>query len=217
MVARLLLVMMACSLVFVAPVGTSPAEAKKRKTTTTTVTRTFRSEGGVTIPDSANAGPGTKPMPSPYPLPIKVKGFKKAKIVDVDVTLVGLYHPLPDNLDILLFAPNGRDAMLMSDAGGAHPPKTVTITFSDQASQFLPDSGPLASGAFQTTNYGVGGHDDSFPYLIIDSITGNRLLSTFNGSNPNGRWSLYVMSDGFDTGGAIGSVELKIMAKVKKR
>jgi hypothetical protein len=212
MIARLLLLIMACSMAFVAPLATSPAEAKKRKKTTT-VTRTFRSEGGVTVPPTSFSYMG-----DPYPLKISVKGFKKAKIVDVDVVLRGLFHPRPDDIDMLLLAPNGRDAILMSDAGGEHPPRTVTITLNDEAPQFLPDSGTLTSGAFRTSNYPTNNDtSDAFYLLDTGSISGNRLLSTFDGMDPNGEWRLYVVSDTSSPGGSIGSVELKIKAKVKKR
>lgn len=209
MLARILLVIVAMALVLSIPAGTHPAEAKaKKKKRMVTVSRTFSSSSAVTVPPTI-----TSYVPSPYPLPIQVSGLKKGKILDVDVVLRGVYHPHPETIDIALIGPDGSTAILMSDVGGEHPPDAVTIRLSDQAGQFLPDSGNLTSGSFQTSNYGSDA--DDFYFLEVGTVGGNRLLSAFNGTNPNGRWAVYVVSDSPSSGGSIGGVDLIIKAKVR--
>ena len=65
----------------------------------------------------------------------------------------------------------------------------------------------LATGTYKPSNYGTG---DTFaapapagPYASV--------LSTFNGANPNGTWSLYVVDDAAgDSGTMSGGWELTI-------
>jgi hypothetical protein len=48
-------------------------------------------------------------------------------------------------------------------------------------------------------------------------VSGNRLLSTFNGINPNGTWVLVAQQDSASPGGSIAAGwQLRIKAKVKK-
>src|SRR5688572_11114513 len=54
---------------------------------------------------------------TPYPSRISVSGIIGA-LQKVTVTLSGVTHGYPDDLDIVLVAPNGEKIMLMSDAGG---------------------------------------------------------------------------------------------------
>lgn len=52
-----------------------------------------------------------------YPSTIEVSGSARS-IQKVTVTLNGLSHTFPDDLDILLVGPDGRTVLLMSDSGG---------------------------------------------------------------------------------------------------
>jgi subtilisin-like proprotein convertase family protein len=155
-------------------------------------------EGAILIPD----GPAT-----PYPSSIEVAGFG-TNITDVNVQVTGLTHTEPDDLDLLLVGPTGRSAIFMSDVGGGTdvtPP--VTLTFDDQAASHLGDSTALVSGTFKPTNAGGG---DTFPPPAAPS--GNVFLSTFNGTNPNGTWRLFVADDlGGDWGEITGGWRLEIV------
>ncbi len=69
----------------------------------------------IVIPAGA---PGMTTGPaSPYPSTINVAGLG-GTVTRVTVTLNGLRHTFPDDLDILLVGPGGS-VILMSDAGGA--------------------------------------------------------------------------------------------------
>jgi subtilisin-like proprotein convertase family protein len=73
---------------------------------------------------------------SPYPAEVTVSGLA-SKIEDLNVTLDGLSHSYPDDLDVLLVGPGGQKVLLMSDVGGAAAVTDVTLTFDDEAAQHL--------------------------------------------------------------------------------
>src|SRR5262249_17875497 len=107
------------------------------------------------------------------------------------VTLNGLTHTNPDDLDIVLQGPN-NNVLLMSDSGGTPDAAGVTLTFDDNAANFLPDDGPLVSGTFRPTENIPGGDvlpapAPAGPYSFS--------LSDYNGTNPNGSWRLFVYDD----------------------
>jgi subtilisin-like proprotein convertase family protein len=137
-------------------------------------------------------------------------------VVDVDVVLDGFRHTLPDDVNVMIVAPNGRNAIVMSDAGATTDATNLTLRLDDEANQPLPDGDALSSGRFTPTN-----HDDGAPdqFLMPDAPTpsGKVDLSTFNGINPNGTWTLYVYDDNAGDNGAFdGGWSLRIKAKVKQ-
>src|SRR5262249_11463304 len=101
-------------------------------------------------------------------------------------------HTYPDDIDILLVGPAGQKLLLMSDTGGAFGVTNVTLTFDDAAPTSLPDSAQIVSGLYKPTNFGA---NDAFAAPAPPSPYGET-LSSFNGTNPNGTWSLYVVDDG---------------------
>jgi len=179
------------------------AEAGKRHKN---VTRTFFNTGQIAIPNNGIA--------APYPVPIQVGGFKKGKIKDIEVVLRDFSHTTPDHVDILLVAPGGRNALLMSDAGGNDQADNLTLTFDDQAVSALPLTSQLVSGTFRPTN------DNMIDNLPAPApVTGSIVaLSVFNCSNPNGQWQLFVRDDTAPENGEIaGGWSLEITAQVKKK
>jgi hypothetical protein len=112
---------------------------------------------------------------------------------------------------VLLVAPDGRNAIVMSDVGGGNP-INVTLTLDDQDEASLPDSTPLADGIYQPANYGNG------PDLFAAAPTpsGDVALSTFNGSNPNGIWRLFIVDDAAGGYGSVYGWYLSITAKSAK-
>ncbi len=156
---------------------------------------TFSNLDSISIPASGTAG-----IASPYPSTIDVSGLT-GTITDLNVMISGLSHTFPDDIDILLVGPGGEKLILMSDAGGPHDVSNITLTFDDQAGAFLPNGDSLVTGTFKPTNYvGNGGPTDIFP---APAPVGpyDSLLSVFNGLNPNGTWSLFVVDDqGADAG-----------------
>jgi VCBS repeat-containing protein len=151
---------------------------------------------------------------TPYPSQIIVSGLT-GTVTDVNATLVGFTHPFPDDVAVLLVAPGGEHTILMADVGGPDDPivggpgnddvTPIDLTFDGDSAPSLPDSGPLASGTFTPT---VGtaalacAAPTSFP---LDAPAGpyEPSLSNFNGTSPNGIWSLYVIDDSFEDVGSI--------------
>jgi hypothetical protein len=127
-----------------------------------------------------------------YPAPILVSGLS-GKITRVTATIRDLSHTYPDDYDILLVSPSGQSVMLMSDVGGGRDASHRTITFDDAAADYLANEGPLVSGTFKPTNVGLLW--DTFaapaPALPASGVA----MSAFDGSDPNGTWSIYVVDD----------------------
>ena len=135
----------------------------------------------------------------PYPSSIEVSGLT-GQVSNVRVTLFGVSHAFPDDIDVLLVAPDGRGVVLMSDAGGGNALQSVELTFDDSAGASLSDGGPIATGTYKPTNY--EGQSDEF---VAPAPSGPyaSALGELSGVDPNGSWSLYVTDDFFLDGGSI--------------
>lgn len=144
----------------------------------------------INIPSSGSA--------TPYPSDINVGGFPGA-LSDVNLHLYGMNHTWSDDIDILLVGPQGQNLIVMSDAGGNLDLVNVDLTLDDAAAASLPDSAQIVSGAYKPTNYGGG---DVFP-APAPAPSASTTLDIFNGTDPNGVWSLYVVDD---TGGDSGVI-----------
>ncbi len=156
-------------------------------------TNTFANSATITIPANGNSGAA-----SPYPSTISVAALS-GTLSKVTVTLTNINHAAPDDMDVLLVGPGGQSVVLMSDAGGASALANVTLTFDDAAPASLPDATAIASGVYKPTNIGAG---DSFPSPASTNFLG-AALSIFNGTDPNGTWSLYVVDDANPNKGSI--------------
>jgi subtilisin-like proprotein convertase family protein len=204
MLARVLSFVLVGLLILPFTTETHPAEAKKRFKFKN-VTRTFSNTGQINIPNNGTA--------TPYPVLISVGGFKKGKIKDVDVTLRDFSHEKPDDVDILLVAPGGRNTLIMSDAGGNDAIDNITLRLDDQAAASLPLSSQIVTGSFRPTN------DNQLDNLPAPApLTGQTVaLSVFNGTNPNGTWQLFIRDQaGMNNGDIAGGWSLEITAKLKK-
>jgi hypothetical protein len=109
----------------------------------------------------------------------------------VTVTIRSLLHTSPDDLDFLLVGPAGQNAIIWSDAGGGFTVNGVDVTLDDDAPNPLPDNAQIVSGTYRPANYGAG---DTWPPPAPTPLGGSA-LSIFNGTDPNGTWSLYVLDD----------------------
>jgi PKD repeat protein/subtilisin-like proprotein convertase family protein len=149
---------------------------------------------------------------APYPSNITVSGLPNI-IFNVRVHLYNINHTRPDDIDILLVGPMGKNLIIMSDAGGSLNLENVGLSFDDTASNPLPDSTQIVSGIYQPTNYGSG---DTFPTPAPTPSTDTQ-LAIFNSENPNGVWSLYVYDDlASQTGNIDGGWCLEISADTAK-
>jgi subtilisin-like proprotein convertase family protein len=183
--------------------GSSADAAKKRKRATAAsnlsaqLTQSFSNPDGIAIADSMPA--------TAYPSTISVSGFE-TEITDVAVTLQRFSHTAPGDVDMLLVGPAGQTAIFMSDAGGLNIATNVTLTFDDSAASILPAQ--LTTGTFRPTNNPPT--DDIFPPPAPTPQTNNAALAAFNGTNPNGTWSLYVVDRGAGFSGSVSGWSLLI-------
>jgi Ca2+-binding RTX toxin-like protein len=162
---------------------------------------TFSNSSPIVIPESGAA--------TPYPSTISVSGLSAA-VTDVDVTLNNVTHTFPDDIDVLLVGPQGQKVIVMSDAGGFDPITDTTLSFDDSAAAFVPDDTAPAPGTYKPTDsVEMGEENDTFtppapagPY--------SKELAAFNGTDPNGTWSLYVFDDVDGDSGDIEGWSLRI-------
>lgn len=184
-----------------------------------TVRKSFSSGGAIAVP-VAGAPNQTGPA-DPYPSTIRVRGFKKTRIVDVNLTLRSISHGASQDLDVMLVAPGGRNAIVMSDVGSGLAQESqvsnITVALDDEAANPLPlgTGHPLTAGLFQPRNPPFG--LDVFP-TPAPTLSDNVALSTFDGIGPNGTWRLFIDDDQTL---AVGSIAdgwtLEITARSKKR
>ncbi|MBK8022476.1 MAG: proprotein convertase P-domain-containing protein [Chloroflexi bacterium] len=162
-------------------------------------------DGSILIP--AGAPGASSGSAGPYPDTLNVSGLENA-ITDVNVTITGLGHTFPDDVEILLVSPTGAKVVLMNDACQTFAGTLYTFTFDDEATSSLPDLDPCASGAFKPTSHG----SFSFPPPAPASPY-STTLGALDGHNPNGVWSLYVNDDQPGDYGDIADWSLDITAE----
>ncbi len=92
----------------------------------------------------------------PYPSSITVSNLGGILIKAV-ITLTNLTHTAPAAINGLLVAPNQKDTLFMSHAGGGQfggAVSGVTLTFDDAATNSLPVNGQITNGVYKPTQYG---------------------------------------------------------------
>lgn len=193
--------------------GADQADASSRhkgKASARTISRTFTNSGRIEINSFGSA--------SPFPSAILVSGFKKGKVTDVDLVLKGFGHGRTQDVDVMLVAPDGRNALVMSDVGKASYSAGITIHLDDEAEVTFPDATTLElmSGTYRPENIADSPDPDVFDTTYAPIPSGNVALSTFDGGDPNGQWRLFVRDDTSAGAGFLADGwELTITAKVK--
>ncbi len=144
----------------------------------------------ITITDNTTSAPST----------IEVSGFE-TEIQDVNVRLNIYTHSQPADVDVLLVGPQGQTAMIMSDVAGASKAENDSLILDDQALASLPKQDDLTSGHFKPTNYEYTSLPDKFAPnpRIPTPLPSNASLAVFNGTDPNGTWTLFVVDADDDT------------------
>lgn len=157
---------------------------------------------------------------SPYPAQVAVSGLS-GSVSSLTVTLADITYPFSQDIDALLVAPDGHSLILIADSGpsgAGAAAASSTLTFSDAGSLPTASTSWGSSATFKPVNF--GGPDESFAAPAPSgplgdpgpSGTGATLGSEFDGTNPNGTWSLYVIttSAGDGTGSIAGGFSLDI-------
>jgi uncharacterized repeat protein (TIGR01451 family) len=156
----------------------------------------FCNTGQITI---NSAGQANQPA-TPYPSNVFVSGLS-GTITDVNLTLKGVNHTSPDDIDAMLVGPGGQNLVALSDAGGSTAVSNFQVTFDDAAASPLPDTGGwgVSPATAQVSSYPPV---ESFP-APAPAPSAATTLATFNSTAPNGTWALYVIDDALGTGGSI--------------
>jgi subtilisin-like proprotein convertase family protein len=172
----------------------------------------FTGDSG-SLPNGWTISVRTNRTPSLYPAPISVSGLV-GSVTDVDLTLHGLQHTYPDDLDMLVIGPGGQRALVMADMGGDTDVAGVTLALDDEAAAPLPDQDVLQSGTFRPADSDANelwADNDEFVGAPGSTSADGSALSVFDGTDPNGTWQLYVSDDAAsDTGALTGGWSLHI-------
>jgi subtilisin-like proprotein convertase family protein len=148
------------------------------------------------VPDATVPG-NPSGAADPYPISRTVSGLDGV-ITDVNVSMAGIYHESPTDLEMLLVGPQGQNVMLMAGAC-ASPLLGASFTFDDQAAAAMPQDPARAcfpGASYKPTDYRPG---DQLPAPAPPAPYATE-LSAFAGTQPNGDWRLYV-NDVTPTGG----------------
>ena len=147
---------------------------------------------------------------NPYPSVLTVSGLSGV-VSKAVVTLHGLYHTFPSDIEAVLAGPGGQTVALMANAGYSYSVSGLTLSFDDAAGVPLPQFAALATGAYQPTVYG------SLGSLAAPAPAGPyaSALTAFNGASPNGAWSLFIYDHKQgDSGGLTGGWGLNLTTVV---
>ncbi|TRW16675.1 PEPxxWA-CTERM sorting domain-containing protein [Glacieibacterium frigidum] len=118
---------------------------------------------------------------------INVSGLT-GNITNLTLTISGLSHTYPDDLVMGLYNESlNLGFVFMSFVGGSTDINNVTLTFSDAASGFLPesfvDNFPVTSGTYLPSNFG------GYAFNNFDDAGS---FAGFNGNSANGEWTLLI-------------------------
>lgn len=171
---------------------------------TVSATSSFSNPTSIIIP-ATGTGATTGAPSNPYPATVSVSGIS-GTVSKVTVDLFNFNHTFPGDVDVLLVGPGGQKLLLMSDVGGGTDAVNANLTFDDAAAAI---GATVVSGTFRPTNIGAG---DLFPAPApAGPHPDPQQLSVFNGLDPNGTWSLFVVDDAAtDSGNINGGWRLNI-------
>ncbi len=167
----------------------------------------FSNSSPIPISDRGASSSSPPGLGSPYPSNIAVTGMS-GTVTKVKATLNGVGQTFPDDLDIILVAPNDVRSVLMSDAGGDTDISGVNLTFDQSATSLLGDSAQITSGTYRPSNYTGNsplepGGVDTFPAPGPGTANHPADLNVFNGIAANGNWQLFAADD---ESGDVGSI-----------
>lgn len=137
--------------------------------------------------------PGTSGPANPYPATRTVSGAAGV-VTDLNVTIDGIWHQNPDDLDLLLVGPTGQGVVLMSDACGSYDVNAYGWVWDDEAPALMPDgdhTNACGTRFHRPADYDAG---ETWPAPAPPQPY-SAVLSAFDGTNPNREWRLFVNDD----------------------
>ncbi len=164
----------------------------------------FNNTTVISIPNIGNA--------SLFPSVINVSGITNNAITKATIQLNGFSHSFPDDVDIILEAPDGTRSIVMSDAGGNNGISApgINLSFSSTGTNQVQDIALLSAAAsMRPGNYQLGqtAGDETDTFSGAGNPGALRFspadFDAFVGINPNGNWKLFVTDD---TSGDFGAI-----------
>jgi len=192
---------------------------------------TFSNTSNIALNDPNSQSNGNNnATATPYPSSITVSGLS-GTISHLSVTLSNVSYAFSGDIDALLVGPAGRSLIVIAAVG----PYTGSSEAASNSTLTLDDSGTLptdvtpwgSSSTFKPANFGsyglggtVNGNNEVYespapaaPWGDPGQHGSNATLgNTFDGTNPNGTWSLYILTTfaGDGTGAVAGGWSLNI-------
>ena len=108
--------------------------------------------------------------------------------VSIDNVTIDLTHTWVGDIGILLIGPGGQILDLSTGNGGAGDNYTNTV-FSDGAGSFITAGTPPFTGTFRPEGRAVTLNN---PYSNVPPLGTHTFASTYNGTNADGVWILYI-------------------------
>jgi RTX calcium-binding nonapeptide repeat (4 copies) len=178
----------------------------------------FTNPAPLAVPGTGTAGPA-----SPYPSTISVADMPVGLAAGPKVTLSGVSHAFPRDLDVLLVGPTGsfftaQRSLLMSDVcgGGLTPLTGQNFTFVPAGGLPMP-AAPAAS--CQSSNNWAPSDGDPPPDVFpgpAPPVVSDANLAQFAGTKTNGTWQLWVNDDlGGQSGAIAGGWSIELLPAVK--
>jgi subtilisin-like proprotein convertase family protein len=151
------------------------------------------------VPDAVvPSDPSGKGAADPYPLTRTVSGVNGV-ITDLDVSLTGVYHARPADLEMVLEGPHGQKVALMSDVCGGSTAVNQAWAWDDEAISPMYGATACPDGTYRP---GSKVNDELMPYPLTLPLDLRTTLREFDLTDPNGEWRLWVYDDQAGAGGA---------------
>ena len=116
-------------------------------------------------------------------------------MTNATVTLHGLTHTCPEDLNVLLVAPNGSNVVLTAQTGSCDEP-TGDVTFDDAAALYFGESGTDAAGTWKPDHASISSEGDcNWTGSLVSPAPGGPYGSTMasvTGGPASGTWKLYI-------------------------
>ena len=139
---------------------------------------------------------------TPYPATNAIAGLDGV-VSQMSLSLTNFYHRFPSDINMLLVSPAGQKVVVMGAVGGSIMVTNLYLTLDDAATNTLPFGATLTNGTYRPANYRTLFDFGSFP--PAPAMPYGNVLSAFNGGNPNGTWSLYIVDSQAPDDGSIGA------------
>jgi len=142
----------------------------------------------ITINDATGVG---QPSPAtPYPSVKFVSGLV-GNVTKVTVAINGLTHASPEDIHLVLMAPNGATVSLMRHCGQQNAVSNINLVFDDAGATNLPDGALITAGTYKPTQL----HGASPLPLPGPQPAYGTTLASLIGIDPNGSWSIWCIDD----------------------